>query len=50
MGSNVTYNVHCIYVDSCLQEQGGLFIKALLGHTVQSSHVLLWTEGDAHQQ
>lgn len=41
---HITYIVYSIYVDSCLQQQTGLSVKAMLGHVMESIHILLQTE------
>lgn len=41
MGAAITYIIYSILVDSCLQQQTGLPVKAMLSYVVESIHILL---------
>lgn len=44
MGVDITYIVYSIYVGSCLQQQSGLSVKAMLGSVMECIPILLQTE------
>lgn len=41
MGAEITNIVYCVCVDSCLQQQVGLSVEAMLSHVMESRHIIL---------